>query len=413
MFGEISMRTHQRPPLENISYIVYDNPMRELTAKLILLCYCMFSLLFVPLNAGLVTGLFLVVAASCLMYVLADKKWLRLIAGIYLLLSIPFPTFCIFYPVLLYDPMRKKMWWLGGLSATLLLPLTLPEHLSLCFFIIFGIVISGFISSLTQTLKSTEDILIRTQDDSKEKNLLLSEKNRHLIERQNQEIYTATLKERNRIAREIHDNVGHMLSRSILMVGALKAINQQEILTDSLIQLEDTLNQAMNNVRESVHDLHDDSVDLRASIEEIIAGFTKCKCELDYDMGQLVPNAIKYSMISIVKEALANVIRHSNATLVTIRMREHPGLYQLIIDDNGDTDQLNTAELTDHTTPHAEYGPSSISRSNSESTTQYSASNGMGLINMKDRIHSLRGNIQFQSNHGFHIFITIPKGEQI
>ena len=39
----------------------------------------------------------------------------------------------------------------------------------------------------------------------------MREKNRKLLEEQDTEIYMATLKERNRIAREIHDNVGHML----------------------------------------------------------------------------------------------------------------------------------------------------------------------------------------------------------
>ena len=66
----------------------------------------------------------------------------------------------------------------------------------------------------------------KTRDDSKERNLLLQEKNRSLIEKQDYEIYTATLQERNRIAREIHDNVGHLLSRSILIVGAMKIVNE-------------------------------------------------------------------------------------------------------------------------------------------------------------------------------------------
>ena len=51
---------------------------------------------------------------------------------------------------------------------------------------------------------------MKLRDDSTEKNLLLEEKNHMLVEKQNYEIYTATLKERNRIAREIHDNVGHL-----------------------------------------------------------------------------------------------------------------------------------------------------------------------------------------------------------
>ena len=50
--------------------------------------------------------------------------------------------------------------------------------------------------------------------------------------RQNQdyEIHLATLKERNRIAREIHDNVGHLLSRSLLQTGALQVMNHDKAL---------------------------------------------------------------------------------------------------------------------------------------------------------------------------------------
>lgn len=62
----------------------------------------------------------------------------------------------------------------------------------------------------------------RIKDDSEERTLLLAEKNKALQEKQNYEIYAATLRERNRIAREIHDNVGHLLSRTILLTGAGK-----------------------------------------------------------------------------------------------------------------------------------------------------------------------------------------------
>ena len=54
------------------------------------------------------------------------------------------------------------------------------------------------------------------------------------MEKQDYEIYLATLRERNRIAREIHDNVGHMLSRSILQMGALITIHKEEPLHGQL-----------------------------------------------------------------------------------------------------------------------------------------------------------------------------------
>lgn len=113
-----------------------------------------------------------------------------------------------------------------------------------------------------------EQEMIRLRDTSTELNLVLQEKNKNLMEKQDYEIYLATLRERNRIAREIHDNVGHMLSRSILQMGALITIHKEEPLHGQLAGVGETLNQAMNSIRESVHDLHDESIDLRQSIAE-------------------------------------------------------------------------------------------------------------------------------------------------
>ena len=66
------------------------------------------------------------------------------------------------------------------------------------------------------------------------------------LKKQDYEIYAATLRERNRIAREIHDNVGHVLSRSILMTAACKTINKNDFLDPLLGNLEESLNGAMN-----------------------------------------------------------------------------------------------------------------------------------------------------------------------
>lgn len=50
------------------------------------------------------------------------------------------------------------------------------------------------------------------RDTTKEIAMQLKQQNRDLMEKQDYEINIATLNERNRIAREIHDNVGHLLS---------------------------------------------------------------------------------------------------------------------------------------------------------------------------------------------------------
>ena len=256
---------------------------------------------------------------------------------------------------------------------------------------IFGILLSLVLKLKEEAYEELEQEYRKTRDDSKERNLLLQEKNRSLIEKQDYEIYTATLQERNRIAREIHDNVGHLLSRCILIVGAMKIVNEDKKLSSSIEQLEESLNTAMTSVRESVHDLHDDSVNLREVTEELVGEFTFCPVDLSYDMGYDVPREIKCGFIAIVKEALHNIVRHSDASKVKIVMREHPALYQLIVEDNGTVKE-----------PIQSGGVKAVSR-------EYQSGQGMGLRNMSDRVRMLGGMMQIVRKEGFRIFITIPK----
>ena len=231
----------------------------------------------------------------------------------------------------------------------------------------------------TRLYDTLEEHFKKSRDDSMEIQSLLQEKNRTLIQKQNAEIYAATLKERNRIAREIHDNVGHLLSRSILMTGALKATNIAA--SPSIQVLEDTLTSAMDSIRNSVHDLHDRSVDLHKTLQALIRDFYYCDISLDYSIPSDMPADIKYTYIAIIKEGLSNIIKHSNATKVMLIVQEHPSLYQLVLHDNGNT-------LPNH------------------------ESSGIGLINIRERVDALDGNLQITSDFGFRIFITIPKREE-
>jgi len=110
--------------------------------------------------------------------------------------------------------------------------------------------------------------------------------------------------------------------------------------------------------------------------------FTFCKINLDYDMDNNIENKLKYCFIAIVKEALSNVIKHSNATEVNITLRRHPAFYQLIIQDNG-------------------------------LVSEYDPSNGIGLYNITQRVNAFNGNIHISTENGFRIFISIPKPDNV
>lgn len=176
---------------------------------------------------------------------------------------------------------------------------------------------------------------ITQRDTLTELSITLEQKVAELMQKQDDDVTLATLNERTRIAREIHDNVGHLLSSSILQLGALMAITKDESTKQNLSILKDTLSTGMDSIRSSVHNLQDNAVDLYSQVNRIVKEFTFCKAELNYDMTETIPIQSRYAVIAIVKEALANVIKHSNATHVTISLYEHPKLYQLIISDNG------------------------------------------------------------------------------
>ena len=354
--------------------------MKRLTDLIILLIYCFTSIFFTGADTAFLTAFLLSVIYLAANFC-SSQKILHIFSIVtYTVLVYFLPSLLYFLPLVLYILLMRRVY--AGILLPVIMCLLhfLPGSIPMFAYVITGCLISLLLWYHTRTYEQLDSDYKKTRDDSTELNLLLKEKNQTILKKQDYEIYTATLKERNRIAREIHDNVGHLLSRSILMTGAMKTLNKDDSLTGPMIQLEDTLNAAMSSIRESVHDLHDDSVNLKEVLKNLTASFTFCPMVLEYDMGYNVPKDIKYSFITIVKEGLHNISSHSNASSGRILVREHPGLYQLIIEDNGTV------------SPKME-------------------SSGLGLINMQDRVSALDGNMQIRSDNGFCIFITIPKKE--
>lgn len=227
--------------------------------------------------------------------------------------------------------------------------------------------------------KQNEDVK-HIRDDATERNAMLAEKNKYLATNQEKEIHIATLAERNRIAREIHDNVGHLLSRSILQLGAIMAIHKNEPVAEQLEPLKETLDSAMNNIRESVHDLHKESFDIKDAAKKLLEECKDYETNLDCDISMDADKEIKYAFLTILKEALTNVQKHSDATKVKVVLHELEEYYQMMVEDNG-TGQANV----------------------------FNPEGGIGLRNMEERIRALGGIITFSGQQGFRIFISVPK----
>lgn len=388
--------------------------MRYFTDSILLLLYSTLTFFYVPADQALVFALLFAVILCCITYLCRTYRTsclhnslpvlkrsgniIPVLAGsfvIFGLCSLWFSDLLLFFPLLLYQTLSAELFPLAVAELPLWGFLVFQINrfpAVLCLLGIFGFILSFFLWLYAEKYQALYQDFHQIRDDSEEHALLLSEKNKALLEKQDYEIYAATLRERNRIAREIHDNVGHVLSRSILMTAACKTINKNDALDPLLGNLEESLNGAMNSIRSSVHDLHDDAVDLEDAIKGLVKDFTFCPVNLTYDMSRQIPREVKYSLISITKEGLSNVMRHSNADSVNILLREHPALYQLCIEDNG-TPGNGIPDI----------------QTEADINKEKSTSGGMGLSNIRDRAKALGGTVQITQENGFRIFVTIPK----
>ncbi len=327
-----------------------------------------------------VIALLSTVTLSAFAEVAGRKKRSLILFIVWLIACFIEPFFCFSLPVLFYDLLSTDKVWLSiGIPLALIVNRSSFELTELLL-IIYGCLTALVIYSVQHKLKKSEKALIDTRDKSEETTMLLQDKNRRLLSEQDSEINLATMKERNRIAREIHDNVGHMLTRSILQVGALSVINKDETVGSGLSDLKETLNNAMTSIRNSVHDLHDDSINLKSTINEALKEIHEnYKVEKTYDFSETMPKNIKLCLIGIAKECISNVVKHSNGNAVTLVIREHPALWHFSFSDNGKCDgHINES--------------------------------GIGISNIKERAEGAGGIVNLSSTEkGFSVVVSIPK----
>ena len=282
----------------------------------------------------------------------------------------------IIYSILTAIPFLLTVGYLVGIGADSLL-IQLALILILAGFTIISIL-------LFNKMTFYQHDLHRTRDDSIELEEMLKSKNKALLMEQDQQVHLATLAERNRIAREIHDNVGHLLSRGILLLGAIVTVNKDENIAPQLKMLSDTLDESMEKMRSSVHDLHDDSIDLKKNIDEILVELKSFTVNTELDLDEALPTEVKLSIIGILKESVTNILKHSNGDSVAVILHQNNSFCTISITDNGTLTPEQKTRI---------------------STEGY---DGIGLTNIKNRASSLGGEAYFYLNDGFTVFARLP-----
>ena len=240
-------------------------------------------------------------------------------------------------------------------------------------------------------LRTTEEETTRARlhamrDDLREKVLALQDANARLLQAQDHELRAAALSERTRIAREIHDGVGHVLTRLLLQVKAFQVTHRDEpgVVAD-LATLDSDLGEALDSMRRSVHALSEEGEELATSLNLLGSRCGIAKVEVDCSTQTEPPPAVARCVVAVVREALTNAARHGRAASARVAVTDYPAFWQVTVDNDGIVPPED-APLMD--------GDKNA---------------GLGLRSMTERVEALGGRVRITPRPRFTVFATIPK----
>lgn len=195
-------------------------------------------------------------------------------------------------------------------------------------------------------------------------------------------------KERKRLAREIHDTLGHALTGIAAGVDACIAMIDinPEATKKQLMVISKVVRQGIVDVRNSLNKLRPGALEqhgFKGAIENMIEEFTSVSdltISLDYRLDKVdFENTKEDILFRVIQESVTNAVRHGDATHIDISLDIEDNSLYLKIQDNGQ-------------------GCEEI---------HY----GFGLKQMKERLGMINGKVAYDGHHGFLTIVTIPLQE--
>jgi two-component system, sensor histidine kinase and response regulator len=160
----------------------------------------------------------------------------------------------------------------------------------------------------------------------------------------NQRIEEMTaIEERNRIARDIHDSLGHVLVALNMQMGAALSLwgSSPQEAYEFLVRAKDLGSEALDAVRQSVSAIRSDPLEgefFEGAIASLVENFhqsTGITPECIIDISHPTHDAINRAVYRLVQEGLTNICKHAEASAVQIRIQTTPDELLLTLTDNG------------------------------------------------------------------------------
>ncbi len=220
-------------------------------------------------------------------------------------------------------------------------------------------------------------------DQERKNRYMLEETKNKLLQTAGETAHLAEIRERNRIAREIHDSIGHDLAGNLLQLQAAeKIMDRDPAKTRELLRKTVTgLAGSVELLRSTVHNIRPRQTLGWSHFEQIIDNFQYCPVDFTHQgsFALLTPHQVEI-FTAILKESLTNTARHSDATHMTVALEVREKIIRLLIQDNG-----------------------------SGCTT---VREGMGISGMRERVHHAGGSFSVNPREGFMIVCILPREEE-
>jgi len=209
------------------------------------------------------------------------------------------------------------------------------------------------------------------------------------------QLLTAQENERKRLAAELHDELGHALLALKLHLSAVekRMLPEQEELKAELRSQLDYIHEVIQEVRRLYHDLSPGDVEdlgltkaLRTLINDFAVHVPETAWQVDLpDLEGLFSLPVQTIIYRIIQEALTNIGKHANCSVVTITSKKQNDQVLFTVQDNGagfDFQELGSRR----------------------------AGRGLGLVAMEERLNMIGGSFSIQSRkqEGTRLSFTIP-----
>lgn len=322
-------------------------------------------------------GIIFLVAAYLMDYFNKDKKkFLSVMIFSVCLLIFDFNICSKFMSIISFD---VYVAYYNNMVASILLALkNLGTTVNMLLFIVYTILLLG--EQIDENEKINE-LNEKLNDANEELTHANAELEKFALESQK----IAQTRERNRLAREIHDTLGHTLTGIIAGLDAAIAILpiSTEQTNHQLEMVRDVARRGMTEVRRSVNELRPDVLEREDLLTALKQNINEMSTTSNVDI--VFNNSIEQLRFSedeedviyrIVQESITNSIRHGHASKVTIDMKKEYSIVSITIHDNG----RGSEEI------------------------KY----GFGLTHMKERLDMLKGELNVYSDDGFTVVAKIP-----